>query len=215
MAEVTDPGGVLPRDVGSKLLAIHVALDIAGIGHAFGGAIALAYAVGDPRVTNDIDINITVPASEVERVLDALPPQIVAKSDVVERIRSVGQDRLRWGDVPVDLFFPQHEFHAVVAARTRMEPFFGTAIPVISPTDLAVFKTMFDRSKDWPDIEAMLRAGSVDTAEALYWVRQILGADHPNTARLDHLTKSVSSSIPGADDDTDPNVWSPLRDRGR
>jgi len=44
----------------SEIITIHVALDNAGIPHAFGGVIALAYA-GTPRYTHDIDMNIALP----------------------------------------------------------------------------------------------------------------------------------------------------------
>ena len=38
---------------------MHAALAEAGIGHGFGGAIALAYAVDEPRATVGIDLNIS------------------------------------------------------------------------------------------------------------------------------------------------------------
>ena len=49
-----------------KLFAIHDSLTEAGIAHAFGGAIALAYCVEEPRGTRDLDVNIFVDASKAE-----------------------------------------------------------------------------------------------------------------------------------------------------
>jgi len=196
----------LTSDVGDKLLAIHRALDAAAVSHAFGGAIALAYAVADPRATNDIDLNIAVSVDDAGRVVAALPDGITARPDVLDTIRKDGQDRLRWGDVPVDLFFPQHEFHATVQERARRQPFRNVTIPVITATDLTVFKTLFDRTKDWADIESMLQAGAVDVPEARRWVETILGADHPGAIRLARLAEEVRSR-PGDDPGMDPTVW--------
>ena len=50
--------------LGERLVTLHQALDAAGVPHAFGGAIALAYCTEDPRGTNDIDCNVCVPASD-------------------------------------------------------------------------------------------------------------------------------------------------------
>lgn len=211
---MTGADRVITSGLVGKVLAIHRALDRAAIGHGFGGAISLAYATEEPRATDDIDINISIPPDQAERVLDALPAGIEAKANVIDVIGREGQDRLRWGDTPVDLFFPQHEFHRVVAERTRDRPFLDTVIPVISATDLVVFKTMFNRTRDWPDIEAVLRAGTANESEILRWTEAILGADSPARARLVALVHQInSSSEPAAAHD--PNPWQQLRRAGK
>lgn len=190
-----------------RVKEIHHHLDAARIGHAFGGAIALIYAVFDPRLTHDIDLNIAVPVGESERVFAALPESLPWSADDVETVSREGQVRLRWApELPVDLFFPQHRFHDVVAARVRTVTFDGEPLPVISPTDLAVFKAMFSRAKDWADIEAMLEAGSVDRDEALRWTEVILGADHPSHEKLADLCQRVRPRPPGGGGG-DPNIW--------
>jgi hypothetical protein len=203
---MSGPNAVVGSDVGSKLVAIHESLERAGIAHAFGGAIALAYAVPQPRATIDIDVNVAVPVERADEVLAALPDGIEARPGAVDRIAHDGQDRLRWGDVPVDLFFPQHNFHSVVAGRTTSQPFRESVIQVITPTDLTVFKALSNRRKDWPDIESMLRAGVVDQDEALGWVRTIVGTDHPSYAGLVELINEVTTT-PDAVAEGDPNVW--------
>ena len=55
---MSEPG--LPE----KLIALHHALDDAGIPHAVGGAIALGY-YAEPRATIDVDINVFVPVAIV------------------------------------------------------------------------------------------------------------------------------------------------------
>jgi hypothetical protein len=190
-----------------RVKEIHASLDAHGIPHAFGGAIALIYGVSDPRLTHDIDLNISVAPDNVEQVLAALPRTLAHSDRDADAVRADGQVRLHWGqDLPVDLFFPQHEFHKVVASRTRVVTFDGEPLPVISPTDLTVFKTMFNRRKDWADIEAMLRAGTVDEAEALRWIRVILGDDHPCSTHLEELIAEVRDQ-PEPMAHNDPNVW--------
>jgi hypothetical protein len=65
-----------------------------------------------------------------------------------------------------------------------------------------VFKALFNRTKDWADIEAMLRAGTVDVGDALRWIEVIVGDDHPSYTRLAGAADQVASQPDG-----DPNVW--------
>jgi len=172
-----------------RIVVMHAALAEAGIGHGFGGAIALAYAVDEPRATVDIDLNITGDPEHPEPVLRALPPGVARGEADAVSIRHDGQVRLWWDDTPVDLFFPQHALHAVVASRYRMVPFAGVSIPVLSPTDIVVFKALFNRTKDWADIEAVVEAGTADIAEALVWIERIAGPAAPSYTRLRALVK--------------------------
>lgn len=173
---------------------MHAALAEAGIGHGFGGAIALAYAVDEPRATVDIDLNITGDPEHPEPVLEALPAGVVWGEADASAIRHDGQVRLWWDDTPVDLFFPQHELHATVAGRYRMVPFAGVTIPVLSPTDIVVFKALFNRTKDWADIEAVVDAGTADIREALHWVERIAGTAGPSYTRLRALAEDGPAS---------------------
>jgi hypothetical protein len=48
-----------------------------------------------------------------------------------------------------------------------------------------VCKAVFDRAKDWVDIEAMLNLGTeLDAAEVLRWVGRIAGDDDPRYDRV-------------------------------
>ncbi len=44
-----------------RVAALHAALRGAGIPHAFGGALALAFCTAEPRGTQDIDVNVFLP----------------------------------------------------------------------------------------------------------------------------------------------------------
>ncbi|MDQ1246729.1 MAG: hypothetical protein QG597_1097, partial [Actinomycetota bacterium] len=101
-------------------------------------------------------------------------------------LAATGQTRLWWDNTPVDLFFDTHNFHRIVASRVRQVPFTDRTIPVLDCTCLAVFKAMFDRTKDWADLEAMTSAGQLDVVAVGALLQDILG-DDPRLAKLASL----------------------------
>ena len=145
-----------------KLVTLHRSLAAARVPHAFGGAIALAYWTEDPRGTSDIDVNLFVPAGSPERALRALPDGVEQPDGTVEAIVRDGQIRLWWDGTPIDLFFDYDPVHADAARHRRTVPFEGERVPVLGPIELAIFKVMFDRTRDWADIEAMAERGTLD-----------------------------------------------------
>jgi hypothetical protein len=173
-----------------KVVAVDRALAAASIPHAFGGALALAYCVLNPRATGDIDVNAFVRVDEVPRLLAALPSEISIAEDTMDIATRDGQVRVHWGQHPVDLFFSYHPLHDRAQARVRVVPFGDDEIPVLSCTDLAVFKVVFNRTRDWADLEAMIGANSVDRDEALGWLREALGADAGPVQRFAALEPS-------------------------
>ena len=168
-----------------RLVALHRALARRRIPHAFGGAIALAYWTLDPRATSDIDVNVFLPASGAVKALRALPPEVAQPDGTAETIAREGQVRLWWDETPVDLFFDTVAVHAAAARHRRRVPFAGTQIPVLGPEELAVFKAMFDRTRDWADIEAMLAAETLDLDAVRETLETMLAANDHRFARLD------------------------------
>jgi hypothetical protein len=96
------------------------------------------------------------------------------------------QVRLFWDETPVDVFFAADDFHAEVATRRRVVPFAGGAIRVLCPEDLAVFKVLFDRPKDWVDVATMMEARSLDLEVTIERVEALIGPD-ARVARLQAL----------------------------
>lgn len=168
-----------------QLVAIHAALDEMRIEHAFGGAIALAYWTEDPRGTSDIDVNLFVPQEECERALAALPDEIPYDDAAISTIKRDGQIRLWWDGTPVDLFFNNLPVHEEAARNRREAPFEGVSIPILGPAELALFKAMFDRTQDWADIEAMLRAKTLDVEALRATLETMVGAGDERLLRLE------------------------------
>jgi hypothetical protein len=171
--------------LGERLIELHRALAHAGIPHAFGGAIALAYWVMEPRRTRDIDVNVFIDSEDCERVLRVLPPGVEQPRGTAERIRRAGQIRLWWEDTPVDLFFDYDPVHRDAAEHRQTVPFEGTRVPILGPTELAVFKAVFDRGRDWGDIEEMARAGTLDMEAVRATLTRMFGASDPRFAKLE------------------------------
>ncbi len=174
-------------ELGDQLLAVHDGLDTAGIPHAIGGAIALAYCVLEPRGTRDVDVNVFVEPQRARDVFAAMPEGVEVSGEALERAERDGQVRLPWGITPIDLFLSVLPFHDHVAKHVRTVPFEGRTIPVLSCTGLTVFKAMFDRPRDWVDIEAMVEGRAIDLDEAIKWVSEMAGADSVNARRLAEL----------------------------
>ena len=164
-------------ELGDQLLAIHHALDVARIPHAIGGAIALGYCTLEPRGTRDLDVNVFLGPERARDVFAALPDGVEFSGLSLEQAERDGQVRLLWGATPIDLFLSVLPFHDHVAAHVRMVPFEGHTIPALGCTGLAVFKAIFDRPRDWVDIEAMVEARSLEIDEARRWLVEIVGAD--------------------------------------
>jgi hypothetical protein len=167
-----------------KLVALHRSLAGARIPHAFGGAIALAYWTQDPRGTSDIDVNLFVPADDPERALAALPEGVELPDGTAAVIARDGQVRLWWDGTPLDLFFDYDPVHEEAARNRRTVPFEGVRIPVLGPVELAVFKVMFDRTRDWADIEAMAERGTLDFDAVRATLGRMLDGDDARFGRL-------------------------------
>jgi hypothetical protein len=140
------PGGIEPS-LADNVKAVHQRLEQAQIPHAFGGAFALAY-YGAPRETEDIDVNVFLPAQESELKLD-------------------------WQGIPIHLFFSRDPLHEEMKRRVRLVPLDGDTIPLIAPEHLVVRKMLLDRPKDRRDIKQIAAAVTLDWEEIDHWVQQL------------------------------------------
>lgn len=171
-----------------KICLLHVALSAAELPHAFGGALALAWCTERARGTIDIDINLLLPQAEFQRVIDALPDAVKVTREDARILKRDGQVRVWWGKTPLDLFLNNTDFHDEILQRVRWEEFAGQKLPFLSCFDLAVFKAFFNRTKDWADLEAMHKAGTLDVERVQATLIRYLGADDE---RISHLAGVV------------------------
>jgi len=173
------------HDLTPKIVALSEMLESARIQHQFGGAIALAW-YRYPRVTTDIDVNVTMPPVLAPPALGLLGHLgVTVTPEARESIERDGQARLTWDGTYLDVFFATLDLHFEMAERARIVRFGPLDIPILAPEHLVVCKAIYDRPKDWLDIEEMVRWGTeIDVPRTLYWVGDILGPAAPQYTRL-------------------------------
>ena len=176
--------------------AVHFAsaLQIAGIPHAIGGAIAYGF-FGAARGTHDVDINLFVPGDAATAALDAL---IAAGLEIDEPLALAtaaerGDARGVFQGLPVDLFFNSIPVHDRAATRTREVTLHAVRIRVLSPEDTAVFKMLFFRGKDLVDIERLLgiMQGTLDHAYVRDALIEVVGEGDYRTKKWDEFVKQL------------------------
>lgn len=191
------------EDLLERVVAIAGAFERARVAHSFGGAIALGY-YHTFRATHDIDVNVYVASDEADVALEALYAVGVPRASDEARlqIERDAQTRLRWGQVPLDLFFSNLPFHAGCLARRRVGQLLGHEIHLLGPEDLIVCKVAFGREKDDRDVLALLDAmgGELDLGLCLYWIDDIVGpeADSARRFREALAERSLVASAHGA-----------------
>lgn len=188
---------MLPSDdppLPEKVIVIHEALKDARVPHALGGALALAY-YADPRATIDIDLNVFIPTERSQKAIDVLVELGVDASNLdPAALERDGQCRLWWGDNAVDLFFSYAPIHDEMRKEARKVPFAEISVPILAPEHLAVCKAMFDRRKDWLDIEQMLLAtDDLDVERIEDWLSRMVSPDDQRLTRLKELASDGSA----------------------
>jgi len=176
-----------------KVNALARMLESGNVPFAFGGALALAY-YAEPRATVDVDLNVFVAPDVVDRVAEVLAPLGIRASAADRRlVRRDGHVRLYWGVTPVDLFFAYDAFHFHAEQRVRRVPFGSETILVLAPEDLLVCKVVFNRRKDWIDIEQMLllTAGTLDLDDVRRWIVAIVGGDDDRARSFERAVREV------------------------
>jgi hypothetical protein len=188
MTEADEPPKRVPEPSwGQKVLTLNDRLQEAGLPYAFGGAIALNYH-REPRSTLDVDINVFVPPERHADVLSVLGDiyELENRERAEQQLAQDGQARTRWNNTYIDLFLASTEFHDAMARRIERKPFDGAEIPVLSIEDVLVCKALFNRPKDWYDIDAVAAAerARLDQRYITGWLSYFLGAEDERLVRL-------------------------------
>ncbi len=178
-----------------KVIVIHEALTDARLPYALGGALALAY-YADPRATIDIDVNVFVPTERWRNVVEELAALGVDSTNLdPAALERDGQCRLWWGNNAVDLFFAYDPIHDEMRKESRRVPFAGITVSILGPEHLAICKAMFDRRKDWIDIEQMLIATDDLNVSAIErWLTRMVGEKDQRLQRFRDLLPSPPAS---------------------
>lgn len=127
--------------------------------------------------------------SDYETVASALAVLgIDGRPGVEAMVAREGQCRLWWSHTPVDVYFAYDELHDAMRRARRREPFADKTIPVLAPEHLLICKALFNRPKDWLDIEQIVvGVGDLDGEEVRSWLDRIVGRDDPRRKRVQKL----------------------------
>ena len=106
----------------------------------------------------------------------------------------------------VDLFFSHHAYFEQCDERAITVPFEEFEIRVLQVEDITNFKVMFNRGRDWVDIEQLLFS-TVDRFDIDYstrWLSEMLDADDSRVARLREMYDTIRDEMtpteaPGSD----------------
>jgi len=161
-----------PLDIVGFLQLVLDALESAGVAYLIGGAIA-AWAWGEPRATQDLDLVIDVPIEAVTRLSDALkardmlvPPEIILENLLEDRADLPINAIHMYSGLKADLYpVRSGDTFRQTAFQRRQLIDFGPPIGnvfVHSPEDLVLYKLVFYSISQQPkhirDISAILHA---------------------------------------------------------
>lgn len=147
-----------------------------GYRYAIIGGIALSQW-GVVRTTHDVDIKLLVPRMDYGAARAALQ----AAFPVRARPRAPGNPFIVdvvVNDVIIDFLLAAPGYEELIIERAVQRDLDGWSAWVCSAEDLIIQKVVAGRSKDWPDVEALLveQHGQLDTAYIQEWLEQFAAA---------------------------------------
>lgn len=164
------------RLLGDVLVALDGLLGDCKIPYSLIGGIA-ASALGQPRLTHDVDALIMFAPETVRKILDAAPahgftvrkanPEFFAREFKLVLLR---HDATR---VNVDLLLGLFDFERELIAMAKRAAVLGGRFPLPRLDDLLIMKLVAARPQDIADSRALLATGTiVDSARVLDFVTQ-------------------------------------------
>jgi hypothetical protein len=158
--------------------------------YAIGGALAYGlWAI--PRATADVDVNVFVDDSALDRVLDALESVDIEvdRPRCIREAAARGMFVLQMGLYRIDVFTPSIDF-SWEAERTRVEHIIdGDRIWFLSAEAIAIFKMLFFRPKDIVDLQRLIavQAERLNRGYVRDWLVRMMGESDERVGKWDEL----------------------------
>ena len=157
------------------LAAVSRELGSRGVPHMLiGGQAVLLH--GAPRLTEDIDVSLSVGPEEIAIVEDACDA-IGLESLVADPADFAGETfvlpvRSKSSGVRVDFIFSNTEFERLAVSRAVGVALSGASVPFASPEDLVLLKLFAGRPRDMEDARSVVaRQGrSLDWSYVEHWI---------------------------------------------
>jgi len=113
---------------------------------------------GEPRVTRDLDITISVPAEELSNTVELIQSEFTALvNDAIKFVTETRVLPILTDTVPVDLIFAALPYEDEAIARAKRIQLRHGAVRICSPEDLILHKIVSPRNRDREDIEGIFR----------------------------------------------------------
>lgn len=178
-----------PIDLVGFLMLVIEALTSAGVDYMIGGAIA-AWAWGEPRATQDLDIVVNIPLEAVSSLSEALkqrdmlvPAEVILEAMIEERADIPINAIHQYSGLKADLYpLRSGDELRQAAFQRRRELDFGPPLGKVfvhSPEDLILYKLVFFAISEQPkhirDIAAILLAQQnlLDREYILNWTDRL------------------------------------------
>lgn len=126
-------------------------------------------AAGVPRLTEDIDVTVEVPAGGAKALMAALAKRRFRLRDVGDVDSFIAQTRVvplfhETTGMPVDVVLAGPGLEMEMLARAKKRRISSTAIPFVANEDLVALKLLAGREKDLEDVRALVRSGARNLA---------------------------------------------------
>lgn len=164
---------VIVEDAYLKALEL---VDKANIPYLIIGGIA-AGALGEPRYTIDVDLNIVLKPDDLIDLLKYAKEMDFSfkEEEVLQSVKRQEPFRFFYGGVRIDFLISSTEFEASAFKRRQKIRIYNKEAYFPTPEDLIVLKIVAGRRKDMMDVESVMirHKGRLDTKYMDKWVRQI------------------------------------------
>lgn len=172
-------------------LAARISIDLAkaGIPHAISGAVAMA-AHGYVRATKDVDILVVTSSLRLPDVFAAIRQHGFEGEDrrLITDLRQRFVACLHSGPVTVEVLVPVLPYHRTILDRAVRISVGGHDVPFVSIEDLIVLKMLWYRTKDIPDVHALVSSSPrLDADFIRATLRAILPDENPKHAALEEI----------------------------
>ncbi len=161
------------------------------------GGLAVA-AIGEPRMTRDVDVVAFVTLEQAEALIRAARRSgFEIAADELERLHETGT--LRFGKSPfeLDIILASLPFEAAARKRARRRKLFDRLVPLPTPEDLLVLKILAGRDKDLVDAVGIARRhlAKLDRAYVVRTLREVceLAEDTEALRRFDRVIEKATS----------------------
>ncbi len=118
-----------------------------------------ASILGNPRMTEDLDICIYIKRTEIKDFLKKAKKKgyTFKEKEIIKRVQETGTFQILFGDFHIDFLILSTDFEKSAMARKQWIKIYGIDAPFPTPEDMILFKVIPARHIDLADAENISR----------------------------------------------------------